>query len=65
MSVAFSDRVFKSEKEWAKFLGVCRLTLHRARQEGRLSYSRIGKRVLISDVQIEKFVESEGGRRKE
>lgn len=63
MSQQFTDRVYRSEKEWAKFLGVCRLTLHRARKEGRLGYSRIGRRVVISADQMERFVESGGGRK--
>ena len=46
-----------SEKQAAKRLGVARITLLRARGDGRIRFFRIGTRVLYSDEQLLEFLE--------
>lgn len=45
-----------SEKQAAKRLGVARITLLRARAEGRIRFFRIGTRVLYSHDQLSEFL---------
>ena len=45
-----------SEKQAAKRLGIARITLHRARDAGRIRFFRIGTRVLYSEEQISEFL---------
>jgi excisionase family DNA binding protein len=47
-----------SEKEAAKILGVCRLTMLHLRQRGALSFYRVGRTIRYSMVEhIEPFLE--------
>jgi excisionase family DNA binding protein len=45
-----------SEKQAAKRLGVARITLLRARGEGRIRFFRIGTRVLYDEEQLAEFL---------
>jgi excisionase family DNA binding protein len=45
-----------SEKQAAKRLGVARITLLRARADGRIRFFRIGTRVLYDEEQITDFL---------
>jgi excisionase family DNA binding protein len=45
-----------SEKQAAKRLGVARITLLRARGEGRIRFFRIGTRVLYDEGQLAEFL---------
>lgn len=45
-----------SEKQAAKRLGVARITLLRARADGRIRFFRIGTRVLYSQEQLAEFL---------
>jgi excisionase family DNA binding protein len=45
-----------SEKQAAKRLGVARITLLRARADGRIRFFRIGTRVLYSNEQLLEFL---------
>jgi len=45
-----------SEKQAAKRLGVARITLLRARADGRIRFFRIGTRVLYNEEQIMDFL---------
>jgi excisionase family DNA binding protein len=47
-----------SEKQAAKRLGVARITLLRARGDGRIRFFRIGTRVLYSDEHLVEFLQS-------
>ena len=47
-----------SENEAAKKCGVSRITLLRMRKAGKISFYRIGTRVLFSQAQIEEFLAS-------
>lgn len=46
-----------SEKQAAKRLGVARITLLRARGDGRIRFFRIGARVLYDEGQLAEFLE--------
>lgn len=46
----------RSEKFWAEHLDVCATTLARARRRGDLSFTRVGDRVLYSEVQIADWI---------
>jgi len=45
-----------SEKQAAKRLGVARITLLRARADGRIRFFRIGTRVLYKEEQLAEFL---------
>jgi excisionase family DNA binding protein len=45
-----------SEKVAAKKLGVSRLTLHRARKRGEISFYRIGTRVIYAECHLREFL---------
>jgi len=45
-----------SEKQAAKRLGVARITLLRARADGRIRFYRIGTRVLYNEEQLAEFL---------
>jgi excisionase family DNA binding protein len=45
-----------TEKEACAFTRLSRLTLHRARKEGRLAFYRVGSRVLYSTDHLHAFI---------
>ena len=47
-----------SEKQAAKRLGIARITLLRARANGRIRFFRIGTRILYSDEQLVEFLQT-------
>jgi excisionase family DNA binding protein len=52
-----NERGLLSEREAAKYIGVCRLTLLRLRQRRQLGFFRVGSRVLYSiDEHIKPFL---------
>lgn len=58
MSDKAEEKVY-SERQAAARLGVSRITVQRARQAGRLSYYRIGARVVYSETEhIRPFLDS-------
>lgn len=58
MSIESQSMVGKSfsEKEAAASLGVCKLTLSRARKRGEVSFFRIGSRVVYSEGHLRDYL---------
>jgi excisionase family DNA binding protein len=46
-----------TEEETAKLLGIARMTVRRRREDGSLGFYQMGKRILIGESHIEKFLE--------
>ncbi len=58
MSEAIANERLLSEKEAAERLGVSRITLLRAREDGRIRFFQIGRRVLYGDEHLREFLAS-------
>ncbi len=52
------DRETMTEAEFAKAVGVSRVTLWRMRQQGKLPHYKLGRRILYGQRHVEEFLKA-------